>query len=155
MRNLFCWSLLPLLCASAFAQHPDSLPLSKYGEPTVPGVVKKFHHVRLGNKVDDTTDYVWYMFGKVGEADDGATVYGYQLRRTGVNVNYLYSIGDTALRHFHKITETEDSDAVYALQAPLEKDHSWQYQLTDTVMASFVGVNEKVDVPAGWIPGMK
>ncbi len=138
-----------VLCATSFAQHPDAIPLSRYGESLEPGMVKEWRHVRLSDKVDDTTNYTWYMFGKVGEADDMATVYGYQMRRTGVNLNYLFCVGDTALRKFARITETEDSDAVYEATAPIEQGRSWQYQLTDTVMARYTAVDEHVTVPAG------
>ena len=139
-----------LVASAAFAQHPDSLPLTRYSEPTFPGTKKYFQHVRLGNQVHDTTTYTWNAFGKIAETEETSLpIYGYQLNWNRATAMFYFTLTDSAMRYYSNFKETEDSDAISEILLPIAKDSSWQYKLIDSVKMGITGADETVTVPAG------
>ncbi|HZV13544.1 MAG TPA: hypothetical protein VFA55_10040 [Candidatus Kapabacteria bacterium] len=140
--------LLSLIAVSAFAQ---GLTPRRYCEPIKPNVRKVFHLIHTAAGKSDTTNFEWYTYGQLDSLDDGTgtILYSYQDRRPRVTLKGIYSVCDTALTYYPSRDQTEDSDAVYELRAPLEKDNLWQYQLTDPGMAKIIATGETVAVPAG------
>lgn len=141
-------TLIILLFATvAFAQRPDSL--QRYGEPTYPNTKKFFQHVRLGNHVNDTNQFVWSAFGKIAETETGVPIWGYQQVWKAATAMYYFTATDSAITYYPNFRETEDSDAVFEIRLPVEKGKSWQYKLIDTMITTIVGADETVTVPAG------
>ncbi len=143
---------LVLLATAALAQHPDSLPLTRYGEPTFPGTKKTFQHVRLGNHVNDTSRFIWSAFGKIADTEYGVAIWGYQQMLRGTTVTYYFTLTDSELNYYTNFRETEDSDAIREIRLPIATTNSWQYKLTDTITATITGVDETVTVPGGTFP---
>ncbi|HET7153285.1 MAG TPA: hypothetical protein VFJ29_05935 [Candidatus Kapabacteria bacterium] len=135
-------------CATCFAQE---LTPRRFCEPVKPNVRKIFHLIHSAAGKSDTTETQWYTYGRYDSLDDGtATIlYSYQIHQERATLKNIYSVCDTALAYFPSRDQTEDSDAVYELRAPLEKDNLWQYKLTDDGMAKIVSTGETVTVPAG------
>lgn len=142
--------VLFLLIAGVSASAQELTP-RRFCEPIKPNVRKVFHMIHAAAGKSDTTNFEWYTYGRMDSLDDGtATIlYSYQDRRPRVTLKSIYSVCDTALTYFPARDQTEDSDAVYELRSPLEKDNLWQYKLTDDGMTKIIASGEAVTVPAG------